>query len=57
MDLLNLALPLPFLIQKLSNLALQLGNLGLVAGIPLIQLFGHTVPVASLQCIFSSTRI
>jgi hypothetical protein len=36
-----LALLLLFLIQKLSDLALQLGNLGLVAGIPLIQLFGH----------------
>jgi hypothetical protein len=38
---LKLAIPLLLLIQKLSNLALQLGNVGLVAGIPLIQLFGH----------------
>jgi hypothetical protein len=53
-----LAIPLLLLVQKLSNVALQLGYLGLVAGIPLIQLFGHIhgrhiVPVASLKrCFF-----
>jgi hypothetical protein len=36
LGLLKLALPLLFLVQKLTNLALQLGNLGFVAGIPLI---------------------
>jgi hypothetical protein len=45
------------LLQKLSNPALQLVSLGLVGGIPVVQLFGHvhrgrTVLVASLQCSF-----
>jgi hypothetical protein len=51
---LELALALLLLLQKLSNPALQLINLGLVGGIPVIQLLGHihrgcTVLVACLQ--------
>jgi hypothetical protein len=38
---LELALALLFLLQKLSNLALQLLNLGLVGGILVVQLLGH----------------
>jgi hypothetical protein len=54
---LELALPLFLLLQKLSNLALQLLNLSFVGGIPVVQLLGHihrgyAVLVACLQCSF-----
>jgi hypothetical protein len=38
---LELALPLFLLLQKLSNPAPQLLYLGLVGGIPVVQLLGH----------------
>jgi hypothetical protein len=52
-----LACALFLLLQKLRDPALQLLNLGLVGGIPVIQLLGHIhrgciVLVASLQCSF-----
>jgi hypothetical protein len=54
---LELAMALFLLLQKLHNPALQLLNLGLVAGIPVIQLLGHIhrgciVLVVCLQCSF-----
>jgi hypothetical protein len=57
MGFLELALPLFLLLQKLSDPALQLLNLGLVGGIPVVQLLGHihrgyAVLVAGLQCGF-----
>jgi hypothetical protein len=57
MGFLKLALPLFLLLQKLSNPALQLLNLGFVGGIPVVQLLGHihrgyAVLVACLQCSF-----
>jgi hypothetical protein len=56
-----LALPLFLLLQKLSNPALQLVNLGFVGGIPVVQLLGHihqgyAVLVACLQCSFLICR-
>jgi hypothetical protein len=49
------------LLQKLSNPALQLVNLGFVGGIPVVQLLGHinrgyAVLVACLQCSFLICR-
>jgi hypothetical protein len=41
LGLLQLALPLLLLLQKLGNLALQLLNFSLVSGIPVVQLLGH----------------
>jgi hypothetical protein len=38
---LELALPLFLLLQKLSDLALQLLNLNFMGGVPVIQLLGH----------------
>jgi hypothetical protein len=54
---LELAGALLLLFQKLGDPALQLVSLGLVGGIPLIQLFGHihrgyAVLMACLQCSF-----
>jgi hypothetical protein len=59
---LELAGALLLLLQKLGDPALQLVSLGLVGGIPIIQLFGHihrgrTVLVASLQCSFLICKI
>jgi hypothetical protein len=41
LGLLQLALPLFLLLQKLGNPALQLLYLDLVSGIPVVQLLGH----------------
>jgi hypothetical protein len=54
---LKLAGALFLLLQKLRDPALQLLNLGLVGGIPVVQLLGHihrgcAVLVACLQCSF-----
>jgi hypothetical protein len=41
LGLLELAVPLFLLLQKLSNPALQLLHLNFVGGIPVVQLLGH----------------